>query len=140
MSLNDFVCYPPGFYYFVYRVSSSLLGPGVPSFRALSGRLKFTVRRHKFNGNFLSLLRAGGCLDDSVDERRGPEEILDNVEYVNELDHLPRTRPVRKRLSIICSSYTKVYSVIYDSGSVPDSSIFSPRETSPTNSESSNHE
>ena len=29
------------------------------------------------------------------------------------------------------SSYTKVYSVIYDSGSVPDSSIFSLRETSP---------
>jgi len=33
----------------VHRVSSSLLGPVVPSFRALSGRLKFTVRRHKFN-------------------------------------------------------------------------------------------
>ena len=29
-------------------VSSSLLGPVVPSFRALSGRLKFMVRRHKF--------------------------------------------------------------------------------------------
>ena len=28
---------------------SSLLGPVDPSFRALSGRLKFTVRRHKFN-------------------------------------------------------------------------------------------
>ena len=26
-----------------------LLGPVVPSFRALTGRLKFTVRRHKFN-------------------------------------------------------------------------------------------
>ena len=31
----------------------------------------------------------------------------------------------------VLSSYTKVYSVIYDSGSVPDSSIFSPRETLP---------
>ena len=31
----------------------------------------------------------------------------------------------------ILSPYTKVYSVIYDSGSVPDSSIFSPRESSP---------
>ena len=30
-------------------VSSSLLGPVDPSFRALSGRLKFTARRHKFN-------------------------------------------------------------------------------------------
>ena len=28
---------------------SSLLGPLDPSFRALSGRLKFTVRRHEFN-------------------------------------------------------------------------------------------
>jgi len=35
----------------VDRVSSSLLGPVDPSFRALSGRLKFTVRRHKFNDN-----------------------------------------------------------------------------------------
>ena len=34
----------------VLRVSSSLLGPVVPSFRALSGRLKFTVRRHKVAG------------------------------------------------------------------------------------------
>jgi len=31
-----------------------LLGPVVPSFRALSGRLKFTVRRHKFNQDSLS--------------------------------------------------------------------------------------
>ena len=32
-----------------HGVSSSLLGPVHPSFRALSGRLKLTVRRHKFN-------------------------------------------------------------------------------------------
>ena len=38
----------------VHRVSSRLLGPVVPSFRALSGRLKFTVRRHKFNKDSLS--------------------------------------------------------------------------------------
>ena len=31
-----------------HRVSSSLLGPAVPSFRALSERLKFTVRRQNF--------------------------------------------------------------------------------------------
>jgi len=35
-------------------VSSSLLGPVDPSFRALSGRLKFTVRRHKFNKDSFS--------------------------------------------------------------------------------------
>ena len=33
--------------------------------------------------------------------------------------------------SKILSTYTQVYWVVYDSGSVPDSSIFSPRETSP---------
>ena len=35
-------------------VPPSLLGPVVPSFRALSGRLKFTIRRHKFNKDLLS--------------------------------------------------------------------------------------
>ena len=34
--------------------SSSLLGPVDSSFRALSGRLKFTVRRHKFNQDSFS--------------------------------------------------------------------------------------
>ena len=37
-----------------HRVSSSLLSPVDPSFRALSGRLDFTVRRHKFNQDFVS--------------------------------------------------------------------------------------
>ena len=32
-----------------HRCITSLLGPVEPSFGALSGRLKFTVRRHKFN-------------------------------------------------------------------------------------------
>ena len=36
--------------YIVYR----LLGPVDPSFRALSGRLKFTVRRYQFNKESLS--------------------------------------------------------------------------------------
>ena len=35
--------------YVLNDVSSSLLGPVDPSFRALSGRLKLTVRRHTFN-------------------------------------------------------------------------------------------
>ena len=39
-----------------------LLGPVDPSFRALSGRLKFTVRRHKFNKDFLSLTVRGRAL------------------------------------------------------------------------------
>ena len=42
-------------FHIVYRQSP--LGPVDLSFRALSGRLKFTVRRHKFNERF-SLFRA----------------------------------------------------------------------------------
>ena len=38
--------------YIVYRRSP--LGPVDPSFRALSGRLTFTVRRNKFNQDSLS--------------------------------------------------------------------------------------
>ena len=36
------------------RVPSSLLGPILTAFGALSGRLQFTVRRHKFNQDYLS--------------------------------------------------------------------------------------
>ena len=36
-----------------HRVLSILLGPVVPSFRALSGRLKFAVRRQKINKDSL---------------------------------------------------------------------------------------
>ena len=39
-------------FYIVYRQSPS--GPVNPSFRALSGRLEFTVRRHKFNQDSLT--------------------------------------------------------------------------------------
>ena len=42
--------------YVVHRASSSLLGPVVSSFRALSGRLKITVRRHTFNKDSFSWL------------------------------------------------------------------------------------
>ena len=41
----------------IHRVSSSLLGPVDPSFRALSGCFKLTVRRHKSKKK--SLLRGG---------------------------------------------------------------------------------
>ena len=40
----------------LHRVSSGLLGPVNSSFRALPGRLKFTVRRHRFNQDCLSLV------------------------------------------------------------------------------------
>ena len=42
-----------------HRVSSSLLGPEDPSFRALSGRLKSMVRRHKFLKDYFSLIVGG---------------------------------------------------------------------------------
>ena len=52
-------CERCGVHYILHRVTSSLLGPVDPSFGALSGRLKFTVRRHKFNeDSLLSLSRA----------------------------------------------------------------------------------
>jgi len=64
-------------------VSSSLLGPVVPSFRALSGRLDFTVRRHKFNKDSLPRKDLVGreaeprARDDQrVVEREGPTERL----------------------------------------------------------------
>ena len=44
-------------FYMVYRQSP--LGPIYPSFRAFSGRLKLTVRRHKFNKDSLSTGRGG---------------------------------------------------------------------------------
>ena len=43
----------------VHCVLSSLLGPADPSFRALPGRLKFTVRRHKFNQDSLPCHTSG---------------------------------------------------------------------------------
>ena len=42
----------------LHRVSSSPSGPVDPSFRALSGRLEFTVRRHQFNEDSLSFGQA----------------------------------------------------------------------------------
>ena len=54
-------------------VSSSLLGPVDSSFRALSGRLKFTVRRHNFNKDSLSWRRQGAdevCVSSEIAENR----------------------------------------------------------------------
>ena len=66
----------------VHRVSSSLLGPVVPSFRALSGRLKFTVRRHKFNKDspfFLSLGEAYDAEADAEAKAEGREAVPDEA-------------------------------------------------------------
>ena len=45
-------------------------GPVDPSFRALSGRLKFTVRRHKFNKDSLSTPNAAAAGDAARAARR----------------------------------------------------------------------
>ena len=50
--LSDTLC-------ILYRRSP--LGPVNPSFRALSGRLKFTVRRHKFNKDSIICLAVFGA-------------------------------------------------------------------------------
>ena len=57
--------------YIVHRRSH--LGPVDPSFRALSGSLKFTVRRHKFNEDFLSAghLRGTGVVGGRVSRLLG---------------------------------------------------------------------
>ena len=58
--------------YVLHGVSSSLLGPVDPSFRALSGRVKFTVRRHKFNKDSLSLSQRGvSCAEAPLPMARG---------------------------------------------------------------------
>ena len=49
------VCKMNGRLQILHRLSSSLLGPVDPSFRALSGRLQIAVRRHKFNQDYISL-------------------------------------------------------------------------------------
>ena len=77
----------------VHRVWSSLLGAVDPSFRALSGRLKFTVRRHKFNkdslvqGGFLGVGRDHGVDGDS--ERVGVDgQCVGEEDQVDEHRHV----------------------------------------------------
>ena len=53
-------------FYMVYRQSP--LDPVDPAFRALSGRLQFTVRRHKFNEDSLSCAGRAG-----VERRRSAD-------------------------------------------------------------------
>ena len=54
----------------------SPLGPVDPSFRALSGRLKFTVRRHKFNeDSLLSGYPRAGTACGGGDWAQGSQEI-----------------------------------------------------------------
>ena len=54
---------------YMYIASSSPLVPVVHSFRALSGRLKFTVRRHKFNKDSL-VISSSGPFGSSSSHRR----------------------------------------------------------------------
>ena len=52
-------------------MGSILLGPVDPSFRALSGRLQFTVRRHKSNKDYLSNSRLGSNKEEDQVARAG---------------------------------------------------------------------
>ena len=58
------------------RVSFSLLGPVDPSFRALSGRPKFTVRRHKLNVDSLSVQRTRGTERDCHQPSRSDQFVI----------------------------------------------------------------
>ena len=49
-------------------------GPVVPSFRALSGRLKSTARRHKFNTDYLSQVRYGSAFEVVREELLGASD------------------------------------------------------------------
>ena len=55
----------------------SPLGPVDPSFQALSGRLKFTARRHKFNKDSLSLFVKRGIVSTNPFARHGREGGMD---------------------------------------------------------------
>ena len=59
----------------MHRLSSSLLGPVFPSFRALSGRIKSTARLYKSNKDYLPL-RSGDNLG-TFPERAGGRDNLD---------------------------------------------------------------
>jgi len=59
---------------FSHRVSPSLLGPIDPSFRTLSGRLNFTVRRHMLTKDYLFF--AGALLRWALRRRRRWEAVV----------------------------------------------------------------
>ena len=131
-------------------VSSNLLGPVVLSFRALSGRFKFTVRRHTFNQGFFSFEDArphawsmcAPCVCPVFSQHMAAETCEWGTALGRSLTRRAShgggrgsgdTAPCRTSRETLpfSSSYTKVYSVIYDSGSAPRRAIFSPRETAP---------
>ena len=64
--LGHFVAWPESLFFSVSGPSwfqielTSLSGPVDPSFRALSGRLNFVVRRHKFNKDCLLFQELAG--------------------------------------------------------------------------------
>ena len=80
----------------VHGVSSSLLGPAVPSVRALSGRLKFTVRRHKFNKDSLPFEQKMGF------DTEGISDLVTSGEEAVFLDKRGRSSP--SPVSSLCRS------------------------------------
>ena len=65
----------------MHRVSASLVGAVHPLFRALSGRLKFTVRRQKFNRDSLSLCTLYQLSAHSVPSFRAISEGLEMIRW-----------------------------------------------------------
>ena len=90
----------------VHRVSSSLLGPVDPSFRALSGRLKFIVRRHKFNKD--SLFENGIDFAQEPSEARNLEEFFSTARS-SDPTHQPHTPTFFFITLTLELSNTKVY-------------------------------
>ena len=84
--------------YDVHRVSS-LFGPVDPSFRAISGRLKFAVRRHEFDNDSFSLSGRSG--PDLVGEPAEPEVFEESL-LVPERRHAKQ----RQHLSLVQSFWS----------------------------------
>ena len=71
-----------------------ILGPVVPSIRALSGRPKFTVRRYKLNKDSLPSGRGVRGLGRALEEEGAEPRASFHRPALDRLDHLRRARPV----------------------------------------------
>ena len=91
-------------------------------------KLTFTIRAS--DSSWHPGLPGRPLFPESATNRRteGPSSCFDSGKVV----FLSQSGNENYYTDALISSYTKVYSVIYDSGSVPEQSIFSPCETSPT--------